>query len=70
MLEVKDGDLRKLSLVGRWEGSSRDHPVAQLSGEWRTVIGALRESTNHGEVRTLSVMSRGNDLECGERRDG
>jgi hypothetical protein len=50
VLEVKGGDLRKLSTTGRWEGSSRDHPVAQLSAEWRAVIDALRESANGGDV--------------------
>jgi Type III restriction enzyme, res subunit len=50
VLEVKGGALRKLSSVGRWEGSSRDHPVAQLSAEWRSVMDALRESANGGDV--------------------
>jgi hypothetical protein len=50
VLEVKGGDLRKLSTAGRWEGASRDHPVAQLSAEWRAVIDALRESANDGDV--------------------
>jgi hypothetical protein len=50
VLEVKAGELRKLSTVGRWEGSARDHPVAQLSAEWRAVIDALRESANGGDV--------------------
>ena len=50
VLEVKGGHLRKLSTTGRWEGSSRDHPVAQLSAEWGSVIDALRESANGGDV--------------------
>src|SRR5215469_5297787 len=50
VLEVKGGDLRKLSAIGRWEGPSGDHPVAQLSAEWRAVIDALRESANDGDV--------------------
>jgi hypothetical protein len=50
VLEVKGGELRKLSTIGRWEGPARDHPIAQLSAEWRAVIDALRESANEGEV--------------------
>jgi hypothetical protein len=50
VLEVKGGELRKLSTVGRWEGSARDHPIAQLSAEWRAVIDRLRESANDGDV--------------------
>ena len=50
VLEVKGGELRKLSTSGRWEGSSRDHPIAQLSAEWRAVIDALRESANGRDV--------------------
>jgi len=50
VLEVKSGDLRKLSTIGRWEGSSRDHPLAQLSAEWHAVIDALRESANGSDV--------------------
>jgi hypothetical protein len=50
VLEVKSGDLRKLSAVGRWEGPSRDHPVAQLSAEWRAVIDVLRESAIGGDM--------------------
>ena len=50
VLEVKGGHLRKLSTTGRWEGSSRDHPVVQLSAEWGSVIDALRESANGGDV--------------------
>jgi hypothetical protein len=50
VLEVKGGDLRKLSTIGRWEGPSGDHPVAQLSAEWRAVIDALRESASGGDV--------------------
>jgi hypothetical protein len=50
VLEVKGGDLRKLSTVGRWEGSNRDHPVVQLAAEWRAVIDALLQSANAKEV--------------------
>ena len=50
VLEVKGGELRKLSTSGRWEGSSRDHPIAQLSAEWRAVIDALHESANDRDV--------------------
>jgi hypothetical protein len=50
VLEVKAGDLRKLSTVGRWEGSLRDHPMAQLSAEWRAVIDTLRESASSAKI--------------------
>lgn len=50
VLEVKGGDLRKLATTGRWEGSPRDHPVAQLSAEWYAVIDALRQSANGKEI--------------------
>jgi hypothetical protein len=50
VLEVKGGDLRKLSTIGRWEGPSGDHPLTQLSAEWRAVIDALRESANDSSV--------------------
>jgi Nuclease-related domain len=50
VVEVKAGELRKLSTVGRWEGSLGDHPVAQLSAEWRAVIDTLRESAGSAEI--------------------
>jgi len=50
VLEVKGGDLRKLSSVGRWEGPADDHPVRQLLAEWSAVIDTLRESANEGDV--------------------
>src|SRR6516164_9766326 len=50
VLEVKGGDLRKLSTIGRWEGPARDHPVAQLLAEWSAVIDTLRESASAGVV--------------------
>jgi hypothetical protein len=50
VLEVKGGDLRKLATLGRWEGSARDHPVAQLLAEWSAVIDALRESAKGCDV--------------------
>jgi hypothetical protein len=42
VLEVKGGELRKLSTNGRWEGPERDHPIAQLSAEWHAIIVRLR----------------------------
>ena len=59
VLEVKGGDLRKLSTAGRWEGSSRDHPVARAElGKLgsRTVGGRWRRMGRSGEscrARTL-----------------
>ncbi|MBV8278831.1 MAG: NERD domain-containing protein, partial [Verrucomicrobia bacterium] len=50
VLEVKGGDLRKLSSTGRWEGPSGDHPLAQLLAEWGAVIDALRESAKGCDV--------------------
>ncbi len=47
VLEVKGGQLRKLSTTGRWEGSERDHPLMQLFAEWKAVIQHL-ESTAKG----------------------
>ena len=45
VLEVKGGELRKLSTTGRWEGSAgRDHPLAQLLAEWHAVIERLQET--------------------------
>src|SRR3984957_9782263 len=49
VLEVKGGELRKLSTPGRWEGPDRDHPLAQLSAEWHAVIARLQE-TAHGKA--------------------
>ena len=46
VLEVKGGELRKLSSNGRWEGPDRDHPLIQLSAEWEAVIDRLRENAN------------------------
>ena len=50
VLEVKGGELRKLSTTGRWEGPDRDHPVAQLLAEWHAVIERLREGADGREV--------------------
>ena len=50
VLEVKGGELRKLSTMGRWEGPSGDHPLAQLLAEWHAVIDALRESASGSDV--------------------
>src|SRR5580693_4628165 len=45
VLEVKGGELRKLSNnAGRWEGADRDHPLKQLLAEWQAVLGQLRET--------------------------
>jgi hypothetical protein len=38
VMEVKGGQLRKLDTTGRWEGPEQDHPVMQLSAEWKAVI--------------------------------
>jgi|694.fasta_scaffold42816_3 hypothetical protein len=38
VLEVKGGQLRKLDITGRWEGPEQDHPLMQLSAEWKAVI--------------------------------
>lgn len=38
VLEVKGGQLRKLDTTGRWEGPEQDHPLMQLSAEWKAVI--------------------------------
>src|SRR5271166_610442 len=43
VLEVKGGDLRKLSTTGRWEGPNSDHPLAQLLAEWHAIIERLQE---------------------------
>ena len=32
VLEVKGGELRKLSTTGRWEGPDRDHPLNATPG--------------------------------------
>jgi len=50
VLEVKGGDLRKLSTIGRWEGPSGDHPLTQLLAEWDAVIDTLRGSAKGGDV--------------------
>ena len=42
VLEVKGGLLRKLDITGRWEGEDRDHPLMQLSSEWKAVIERMR----------------------------
>jgi hypothetical protein len=43
VLEVKGGELRKLATNGRWEGPDRDHPMNQLSAEWKAVLAQLQE---------------------------
>jgi Nuclease-related domain/Uncharacterized conserved protein (DUF2075) len=50
VLEVKGGQLRKLSTTGRWEGPDRDHPLAQLSAEWGAILGRLQETANGNTV--------------------
>jgi hypothetical protein len=46
VLEVKGGELRKLSTTGRWEGPDRDHPMNQLSAEWNAVVTQLQETAD------------------------
>lgn len=46
VLEVKGGQLRKLDTTGRWEGSEADHPIMQLSAEWKAVIHRLESFAN------------------------
>jgi hypothetical protein len=50
VLEVKGGELRKLSTTGRWEGPERDHPVTQLLAEWHAIIDALRRTADNRDV--------------------
>jgi hypothetical protein len=50
VLEVKGGELRKLSTTGRWEGPERDHPVKQLLAEWHAIIDALRQTAGNRDV--------------------
>ena len=42
VLEVKGGQLRKLDITGRWEGPEQDHPLMQLSAEWKAVIQRMQ----------------------------
>ncbi len=44
VLEVKGGELRKLSATGRWEGFDHDHPLTQLLAEWHAIIVRLQET--------------------------
>jgi len=50
VLEVKGGDLRKLSTTGRWEGPGSDHPLAQLLAEWHAIIERLQETAAGNDV--------------------
>jgi hypothetical protein len=50
VLEVKGGELRKLSTIGRWEGPDRDHPMAQLLAEWGAIIIRLQETADGNAV--------------------
>jgi hypothetical protein len=46
VLEVKGGELRRLSTTGRWEGPDRDHPLNQLSAEWKAVLTQIQETAD------------------------
>ena len=50
VLEVKGGQLRKLDTTGRWEGSEQDHPLMQLSAEWKAVIERMQSFANGRQV--------------------
>ena len=50
VLEVKGGELRKLSTTGRWEGPDRDHPLKQLSAEWKAILARLQETADGNAV--------------------
>jgi hypothetical protein len=50
VLEVKGGELRKLSTTGRWDGPDRDHPLRQLSAEWQAIIVRLQETADGNAV--------------------
>jgi hypothetical protein len=50
VLEVKGGQLRKLSTTGRWEGPDRDHPLNQLCAEWKAVLAQLQQTANGNPV--------------------
>ena len=50
VLEVKGGELRKLSTTGRWEGPDRDHPLTQLLAEWHAIILRLQETADGNAV--------------------
>jgi hypothetical protein len=50
VLEVKGGELRKLSSTGRWEGPDRDHPIKQLLAEWDAVIARLQHGSDNGPI--------------------
>ena len=44
VFEVKGGELRKLSTTGRWEGPDHDHPLKQLSAEWKAMLARIQET--------------------------
>jgi hypothetical protein len=50
VLEVKGGELRKLSTTGRWEGPDRDHPMNQLYAEWKAVLTQMQETADGNAV--------------------
>jgi hypothetical protein len=50
VLEVKGGELRKLSTTGRWEGPDRDHPLKQLCAEWDAVLAQLQQTAGGNTV--------------------
>ena len=50
VLEIKGGQLRKLDTTGRWEGPEQDHPLMQLSAEWKAVIQRMESFANGRKV--------------------
>jgi Nuclease-related domain/Type III restriction enzyme, res subunit len=50
VLEVKGGELGKLSTTGRWEGPDRDHPLTQLLAEWHAILVRLQETADGNPV--------------------
>ena len=50
VLEVKGGELRKLSTNGRWEGPDRDHPYKQLLAEWKAILARIQENADGNAV--------------------
>ncbi len=44
VLEIKDGQLRKLGSTGCWDGAMQDHPINQLLAEWNAVVCDLSKS--------------------------
>jgi hypothetical protein len=50
VLEVKGGELRKLSVNGRWEGPDHDHPYKQLLAEWNAILKRIQENADGNAV--------------------